>query len=63
MPGFLIPGWRIDQEIFASRIWLIEEQKWIDQEVTKIYNRWIEHVTDTIRKGGCSIFEVRILNF
>ena len=62
MPRFLIPGRRMDQEIYASRIWLGKEQKWNDQEVAKMYTRWIEHVTDTIPKGRCSIFEVRILN-
>ena len=51
MPTFLIPGRRMKQEIYASRIWLGKEQKWNDQEVAKMYNRWIEHVTDTIPKG------------
>ena len=56
MPEFLIPGRRMNQEIYASRIWLGKEQKWNDQEVAKMYTRWIEHVTDTIPKGGFFIF-------
>ena len=63
MPGFLIPGRRMDQEIYASRIWLGKEQIWNDQEVAKMYTRWIEHVTDTIPKGRYSIFELQILKF
>ena len=45
------------QEIYASRIWLDKEQKWNDQEVAKMYNRWIEHVKNTIPKGKYCIFE------
>ena len=56
MPAFLIPGRRMNQEIYASRIWLGKEQKWNDQEVAKMYNRWIEHVTDTIPKGRGAFF-------
>ena len=56
MPAFLIPGRRMNQEIYASRIWLGKEQKWNDQEVAKMYNRWIEHVTDAIPKGRGAFF-------
>ena len=51
MPRFIIPGRRMNQEIYASRLWLGHEEKWNDEEVSKMYTRWIEHVTNTIPRG------------
>lgn len=59
MPRFIIPGRRMNQEVYASRIWLGHDQKWNDEEVVKMYNRWIEHVTNTIPKEKLLIYNVK----
>ena len=51
MPRFIMPGRRMNQEIYSNRLWLGHEEKWNDKEVAKMYTRWIEHVTNTIPRG------------